>query len=384
MQIPPFLEIVAGAILLIWLASTLELAVRGRTRRLGDAAPSGPEAPSVSVVIAARNEAGTIEAALRTVLALEYAPLEVVVVNDRSSDGTGAILRRVAREAPELRVLEVDALPAGWLGKNHALSVGAKAARGEWILFTDADVHFGPSALAHGMGLAREAGVDHLAVAPRLRMRGVLLELFAGAFTFLFAHMIRPWRARDPRSRRHIGIGAFNLVRREAYTSVGGHAPIRMRPDDDLQLGKLLKLRGYRQDVAFGGDLVSVEWYSSLRAAARGLEKNTFSAFDYSLPRAALAGTIAVCVTLLPFLLLPFASGPAFWLSLGTCLLLLLLHAGSTRAAGGRPLLALLLPLAMLLVFVIGGRATALTLLRGGIRWRDTFYPLEELRRNRI
>jgi cellulose synthase/poly-beta-1,6-N-acetylglucosamine synthase-like glycosyltransferase len=371
--------------LLVWLISAAEMVARGRhLRRLRDLPSPGGVLPSLTVVLAARNEAGSVEPALRSLLATQYATLRVVAVNDRSTDATGAILDAVAADEPRLEVVHVEALPEGWLGKNHALSVGAARAESEWLLFTDADIHFHPEAVARAVAYAGAEELDHLAVAPGLLSRGVAMELFSTSFALVFAQLIRPWRARDPRSRRHIGIGAFNLVRRAAYVAAGGHAPIRMRPDDDLQLGRLLKSRGFRQDVAMGAGMVTVEWYATLGEAVRGLEKNSFAAFDYSLARASATALSLFALTIGPFAVLPWLSGPALLVNLGTVAFLLLLYAATAARSGANPLLAPAFPLALLLIFWTGGRATALTLLRGGIRWRDTFYPLAELRANRL
>jgi glycosyltransferase involved in cell wall biosynthesis len=374
--------VVALLVLLAWLVGVGEMIVRGRrTARLSELPAGGPETlPSVSVVVAARNEAATVEAGVRSLLGLRYPRLEVIVVEDRSTDETPAILARLAAEEPGIHLVTVERLPPGWLGKNHALAVGAARATGEWILFTDADVHLAPSSLARAVEHARTRGLDHLAIAPTLHMRGVALTLFASGFALLFAQFTRPWRARDPRSPRHIGIGAFNLVRAEAYRAAGGHEPISMRPDDDLRLGKILKEAGYSQDFAVGGDQVVVEWYSSFREAVRGLEKNTFAGVDYSLPKALLSGFSLALLGLYPVAALLVGDGAVRTVAAITCLWITVIYAGSMRASGGSPLLAPAFPVAVLLILFVAGRATALTLLRGGIRWRDTFYPLAELR----
>jgi cellulose synthase/poly-beta-1,6-N-acetylglucosamine synthase-like glycosyltransferase len=376
------LPLLTVLVLIAWLAGAGEMIVNGRhVPFLADLPVGTPaELPRATVVVAARNEERGIAEATRSLLAQRYPQLEIIVVDDRSSDATGEILRRLAAENPRLQVITVRSLPAGWLGKNHALALGAGRARGEWILFTDADVHLDPDALARGVSHARQRGLDHLAVAPRLLMRGVLLELFASGFALLFAQVTRPWRARRAGSRFHIGIGAFNLVRAGAYRAVGGHRTIRMRPDDDLRLGRILKEADFRQDLAFGGRDVAVEWYANLGEAMRGLEKNTFAGVDYSLPRALLAGSLLSLLGFYPFAALLFTSGVSWSISMLTAVLIVVIFAGSMRASGGRPFLAAAAPLAVLLVLFIAGRAMVLTLVQGGIRWRDTFYPLEQLR----
>lgn len=188
--------------------------------------------PRVSLIAAARNEERNIEAAVRSLLKLDYPELELILVNDRSEDRTGVILDQLAREDGRLCVLHVAELPPGWLGKNHALWLGSRQARGELLLFTDADVLMRPDVLRRAVHLLESAGLDHLAATPEARMPKLLLNLFMAAFGFVFGVFTRPWQARDPKSPRHIGIGAFNLVRAEAYARVGGHRTIALRPDD--------------------------------------------------------------------------------------------------------------------------------------------------------
>lgn len=342
------------------------------------------EAPSVSVVIAARDEERGIEEALDSVLNQQYELLEVIAVDDRSRDATGAILDRMAVMQPRLRVVHISELPAGWLGKNHALHCGAQRASGELLLFTDADVVMAPSALARAVGFLLREEVDHLAVAPHVVTRGALLDLVVGAFSIFFGQYSRPWKARDPRSRQHIGIGAFNLLRAEAYVAIGGHGPIAMRPDDDMKLGKLVKKHGFRQDVLFGRGMISVEWYTSVRELIRGLEKNSFAAVDYSLP-AVLGSSFALLLfNVWPLIALFITSGASWLLNALIVLLMALLYADSTRYSGSRPELGVGFPLATLIFVYILWRSTVLTLINRGIRWRGTHYPLEELRANRV
>jgi hypothetical protein len=378
----------ALATLLLLAALTLDAGLgTRRIPQLVDVAPLAPDTPEprVSVVIAARDEARHIETALRSVLAQEYANLEVIAVDDRSTDGTSEILDRIAaRSAGRLRALHLSELPAGWLGKNHALERGAEVATGELLLFTDADVVMAPSTSSRAVALLERERLDHLTLTPELRMPSALLTLFAGVFAVFFAQYARPWKARDPKSARHVGIGAFNLVRASVYRAAGGHAPIRMRPDDDLMLGKLLKKCGARQDLAFGTGLIHVEWYATLGEAARGLEKNTFAGAGYSVWKVigSTLGLLAAYVW--PFAALLVTGGATWWLNLGCVVLILATYVGSTRASGANALLALGFPLATLLLLVILWRAMLLALAQGGIRWRGTLYPLDELRANRV
>lgn len=355
-----------------------------RLVRLRDCDPGEGPAPSLSVVVAARDEERHLESALRTLLQVDYDRLELIVVDDRSRDATPEILRRLAAEDSRLRIERVDTLPPGWLGKNHALQRGLECAGGEYVLFTDADIHFRPDTLRRAVAFAENKRLDHLTALPEVEIHGVLARAAVLAFAVLFALRFKPWRAADPHSDAFLGIGAFNLVRREALLRVGGLAPIRMRPDDDLMLGKLLKRSGLRQEAVGGVGLIHVPWYANLRELVVGLEKNSFAGADYSLVRLTLM-TLGVLVLLpVPFALLPIASGWSLALLATAGALQWLLGIGAAVELRLQWWLGLLLPLGGLLILYILWRAALLTLCRRGIRWRDTRYSLHELRANRV
>ncbi len=371
--------------LALMLGTLAQLALGGRRLRLLAGLPplDEGEMPPVSVVVAARNEERNLEEALRSVLALRGVA-EAIVVEDRSTDRTGRILARMAGEHPRLRVVPVVELPAGWLGKNHALWRGAQAAIGEWILFTDADVVMEPSTLLRALGHARREGLDHLAAAPAVVMPGFLLRLFGVAFSIFFTLFSRPWKARDPRSGAHIGIGAFNLVRAEAYRAVGMHRPIAMRPDDDMKLGKLMKKHGCAQDFVIAAPLVSVEWYVSVRELVHGLEKNGFAGVDYRLSVVVLATVGQLLMFVWPYVALFVLSGPAAWINAAAIVAMLLIFAGAARPQGVPAWYGLAFPVASLMFVYIVWNATITTLWNGGIEWRGTRYSLAELKANRL
>lgn len=354
-------------------------------RRLHDVAPlPDAEAPPASVVIAARNEERNIEQALASVLAQRYGPLEVLVVDDRSADATGAILDRMAAANPRLRVVHVAELPPGWLGKNHALHVGAAEARGEYLLFTDADVVMEPDTLARAVGLMRAEGLDHVAAAPRVELPSLALRVFVVLFSLFFAIAFRPWKLRDPRSPAHIGVGAFNLVRAASYRAAGGHLPIRMRPDDDLKLGKLMKKRGFRQDFVVATESLRVEWYRTFGELVRGLMKNGFAGVDYRMSLVVAATVAQLTVFVLPWVAVWLTGGAAQLLFGIAVLLAFSMYAGAARAQGVSPLYGVFFPVATLAFLYIVWRAAVVTLASGGIDWRGTHYALDELRANQV
>lgn len=380
-------ELLLGSLTLaLWLGAAWEVTRGNRrlTRLARTDAPPPTRWPRVSLVFAARNEAATIGAAVPTMLALDYPDLELIAVDDRSEDRTGEILDALATREPRLRVDHVRELPPGWLGKNHALHHGAQRATGEWILFTDADIHFRPDALRRAIAHAAARQLDHLAAVPQLHERGHLLGICIGAFSLTFTLFLRPWQVPNARSPAHGGVGAFNLVRASAYRARDGHAPLRLRPDDDVKLGKLMKSAGGRSEFALGAGLLSVAWYASVRELIRGLTKNAFAGVDYRAWMI-LGGVAAHAL----FFLWPLA---ALWLTEGIVRaayaasvgLMLLVAVDHQRFAAGRRWHGLFFPLGLAVLDYILLRSMVVTLWQRGIVWRGTRYPLAELRRNRL
>jgi glycosyltransferase involved in cell wall biosynthesis len=381
-----FLFWLALVTLLALLAITVEFALGNRSFNRLSQVPTlaDSKAPRVSVIVAARNEARNLEAALQSLLHQNYPNIEFVVVNDRSTDDTGRILDRMAKTDTRLRVIHLNELPKGWLGKNHALHLGAAQATGELLLFSDADVVMEPTTISRAVNYVLSAKVDHVAVGPQITGSNWMLEVFCGAFTILFGLYAKPWKARDPKSSRHIGIGAFNLFRAEVYRAVGGHAPISMRPDDDMKLGKLIKKSGYRQEMVLGDGFVTVEWYSSVGELARGLEKNSFAGVEYRLVLIALATVAQLAVFVWPIIAAFVTTGSTQWLNIACVVVTMMLFVDNARFHGVKPSHAIGFPFAILLFLFILWRATLKTLLQDGISWRDTHYSLRELKANKL
>lgn len=337
--------------------------------------------PQLSVIVPACNEAANIEACLRSLAAQDYPALEVVAVNDRSTDETGAIMDRLARELPRLRILHIDELPEGWLGKNHANYCAANEASGEWLLFTDGDIQFGPQALQRAVIHARRETLDHLAVFPGLIFGGLWETALVCFFAFVFSMHFKPWRIRNPKyPKAFCGVGAFNLVRRGAYQEMGGHAPLKMEVVDDVKVGKVMKAHGFVSDALPGEQLVRVRWQEGFWGVIRGLEKNAFAGAEYSLVRG-LGGVAALAVIgagpVVGAGLLSWPYSAPYWV---WGVVLVLSFGYSAFRLRAHPLIGLTAPIcAVALAFAVL-RSIVLTQFRGGVRWRGTFYPLAKLK----
>jgi cellulose synthase/poly-beta-1,6-N-acetylglucosamine synthase-like glycosyltransferase len=375
----------AALTLLLWLGIAWEVMWGNRRmRRLATLRATEPAVwPKVSIVFAARNEGHTVGAAVPTMLQLDYPDLEVIAVDDRSEDDTGAVLDGLAAADARLRVVHVRELPAGWLGKNHALQLGAEQAAGEWILFTDADINFRPDVLKRAVAYGRAHSLDHLAAVPQLHEHGHALGICVSAFSLLFALFVRPWRVVNPMSRCHGGVGAFNLVRTSTYRKLGGHEPLRLRPDDDMKLGKLMKSGGF-SEVVLGANALSVSWYSSVGEMIRGLEKNTFAGVDYRVSMIVGAVGVHLLAVFWPVVAVFAATGPDRWLWLASVVVMLGVAVDNTRFDGGRRWHGLFVPVGIAVMDYILVRSMLLTFWRGGIVWRGTHYPLRDLKANRL
>jgi len=361
------------------------------TRQEYDASPvdASGRVPRISIVVPARNEAEHIEAALASLLQLDYPDYEVIVVDDRSEDATGAILDRLAaqwREQGEalhhrLKVLHLQVLPPGWLGKTHAMWQAGAQANGSWILFTDADVVFRADALRRAVVYAEWEGADHLVLFPTMVMKSPGERMMMAFFQsqFVFAH--RPWKVADPTSRDSMGVGAFNLVRREVYEQIGTYQRLRLAVLDDMMLGEVVKQEGYRQRCVFGRDLLKLRWVFGALGMVRNLTKNFFAILHYSTAFAALAVCGILLVNLGPFVGMWFAHG---WERAGfvaALLTLVAIYAGMAMRSDMSPFYVLLHPVGTLLFSYAVVRSVVLTIARGGVVWRGTWYPLTELRK---
>jgi glycosyltransferase involved in cell wall biosynthesis len=355
--------------------------------------------PRVSIIVPARNEEDVIEPALKALLALDYDNYEVIAVNDRSTDRTGEImdgiaerlhLSQKAREigqanpAASLRVLHHRELPSGWLGKTHAMWTAANQADGDWLLFTDGDVLFKPDSLRRALAYAEAEMADHVVLFPRMIMKrpGEYMMIAFFQTMFMFGH--RPWKVADPGAADHIGVGAFNLVRRSTYQAVGTYAALRMEVLDDMKLGKVVKNAGYAQRNVFGQDLISIRWGHGAMGIVNNLTKNFFAVLSFQWPRTLLSAFGLAFLNFGPFLGLWLAHGWARLPFAVALVSLFLIYVGIWRRSSVPPYYFLLHPASAALFIYTLLRSMVLTLWNNGIEWRGTKYPLEELRKGMV
>lgn len=334
-----------------------------------------------SVVIAARDEEARIEQTVRHLLEQRGVEAEFIVVDDRSTDRTSEILERLAKEDARVQVKRVDALPDGWLGKCHACHVGASAATGDWILFTDADCWLKPDVIARAISAAERDGADHVTLAPGT----VIQSLGARAWYLLFLTSLLSWFAGVNRDRRKsfMGIGAFNLVRAAAYRRCGGYEKLRLTVVDDMKLGLLLRRSGSRTRAFLGVDDVECHWGTTVWGMIKIMEKNYFAALDYRLWLVLAGGTFVIAVSTI--LVLGLLSGTPAGLTAALSPLSLILPAGiMARRLGWSWPCAIFVPFMFPVFFYALFNSTFVTLRQGGIRWRDTLYPLETLRAGNV
>ena len=399
-------HLVAGTILaLAWFSRIIDAAlgmpsVADVSRPEWNRNPISPAGnPRVSIIVPARNEEATIELPLKTLLALDYDNYEVIAVNDRSTDRTGEIMERLAsshvspnrREAghptsfiPILRVIHHSELPAGWLGKTHAMWTAANQATGDWLLFTDADVLFRPESLRRALAYAEAEAADHVVLFPQMIMMrpGEYMMIAFFQTMFMFGH--RPWKVADPSTNDHMGVGAFNLVRRRVYDAVGTYEALRMEVLDDMKLGKVVKNAGFAQRNVFGGDLISIRWAHGALGIVNNLTKNFFAVLSFQWWRTLLSAVGLAFLNFGPFLGLWLAHGwprVPYGIALGS---MFAIYIGMSRRSAVPAYYFLLHPVSTTLFIYTLLRSTILTLWNDGIVWRGTKYPLEELRKGMV
>ena len=383
------LKLLAWLIALAWLWKAIT-AARGLPRIPNlllpqyNLTPAG--SPSITAIVPARNEADSIATCLESLINQDYPNLQIIAVDDRSTDSTGDLMDSLATQHPgKLRVIHIAELPAGWLGKTHAMSLAARHAiaihKPDYLLFTDGDVLFRPEAIRRSLAQAIATQADHFVTLPTPIIKTLGEGMLLGYLQVMGLWATRPWRVANPRALRDaVGIGAFNLLRTSAYQQLGGFDVLRMEILEDLTLARRVKLAGLRQRVAIAPGMISLHWASGAIGVVNVMTKNLFAVFRFHVLLLLLACIwfILSCIAPTAFLALPATRLPAI-ITLASVSLLYIL---SNRHSLISPWYAAFFPISAALFVYSLLRSMFTTLKLGGVIWRGTFYPIAELRKN--
>lgn len=333
--------------------------------------------PFVSIIIPARNEARSIERTLRAFLAQDYPNFEVILVDDRSTDGTGDLARALGD--PRLTVIAGEETPPGWLGKPWALQQGSRAARGELLLFVDADVHYEPAALRAAVAhIEREPGIAMLALLPHFEMHGFWENVAMPALAMFAFSVLPSWLSNRTRfAVLAVGAGTGNLVRRDAYERRGGHEALKDAVVDDVGLARLLRRGGEVTEAVRADELISVRMYHGAGEILRGFTKNAFAVVNRSYVAAVPFLLVNFVVGLLPYALAltgdRFAIATVILIAVVRTLVFAVLRYPLVYAIVGQPFMAAF----WLAIFV---RSMWLTGVRRELEWRGRTYDAASTR----
>ena len=366
---------------LVWLRRHLDLnRARGEPVLSERDAAGAPENwPALSVLVAAKDEEENIGRCAASLLAQDYPRLQLIIINDRSDDATGPIIDDLATSDTRLTALHVDELPAGWFGKNNAMRVGVEQATGEMLCFSDADCTFdSPQLLKAAVAHLQRNNVGFLSVLPKLEAHTFWEKIVQPVAGAIMVFWFPPQKVNDPKCPRAYANGAFMLMSRHAYDTIGGHDYVRAALNEDMHLARQAKRVGVRLQVLQGGGMYRVRMYTGLKQIWRGWTRIFYGCFG-TFPRLLVSVLMLSIFSVSPYLTLllsPLAGAAAPWLALAAGIAIVgqqSILMRFYRISGSPPGWALTYPLGAL--FCLGVTLNAMTRLGGATTvWRGTSY----------
>ncbi len=378
------LMIVAGFAAVIWIVFAANiLHITRKTRFLrdqGEALPFDP--PSVDVIVPAHNEEKWIASTVGFLLAQDYPIRGITVVDDGSTDGTGAILDRLAGTSP-IRVIHGEGRPFGWVGKTWAVTQGARGSTADWLLFVDADMGLHPHALSAAMAQARRDGSDLVSYIARPEIETFWQAAVALPIGVILFTMYPLYKANDPSSPVAIAAGGFLMVRRDRYEAAGGHESVRAEIVEDIQLSKRIKEAGGKLSVHFAPDLAWTHMYGTLGDIWRGLRKNAYAGMEYQFHKfftGAIGGQIMAWSPIVATVVgIVLGSWPLALVGLVGWLAMVAATAPLVPYLRISPLMALAMPVGSFLYTAIAC-SSVWNHYRGRIIWKDVTFSATEVR----
>lgn len=345
-----------------------------------------PDAPRVAAIVPARDEEAHVAATVEALRRQDYPQLTLTVIDDESTDGTLAILRRLAAESrpgvAPLHVVEGTPRPAGWVGKTWAVHQGAEAATADWLWFVDADMGLHPRALATALAEADRTGADFVSFLPGVRCTSFWQRTVAASFLHILAHLFPLHRVNDPARPEAIAAGGFILVRRSAYERAGGHQAVRHAIVEDIELARAVKRSGGRMAVRLAPGLAWTHMYGSFRAIWVGLRKNAYAGMDFMPHKYVVGAIVALALAWTPALTLGIGlyEHSSAGIAVGVCGVLAQVAATVPNLVfvGASSLYALALPVGIT-AYVAIATASAWHYHRGRVVWKGRTFAASTL-----
>ncbi len=274
----------------------------------------GP-APLISVIIPARNEGSRIPSSLESILTQDYPNIQVIVVDDCSTDSTLSIARSYAGRERDLTVIEAGDHPDGWTGKTWACHMGARHANGEWFLFTDADTVHAKNSLSSAYALASTTGADVLSLIPAIELKATSAKAVVPLLGAVIEILYPVRKVNDPSSSLAYTFGSYTFVKKEAYFKIGGYEAVKNRIVEDRAFGEIVKRRGLKLYLAKGHDLISSKWADRFMDVWHGLQRVISSSVAGNVLGGILFAAAAFVMLLFPFIVAPAVT---YWLIAGS------------------------------------------------------------------